>query len=134
MSRARAVVAAGSDGRPQPIHRVKAELFRVLGHPVRVRILELLRDGERSVGTLQAALEIDSSGTSQHLGALRRQGLLESRREGTSVYYWVKDPRTFQLLEVARQILTGHFEDTQALLGELARPASAVAKVERKSK
>lgn len=116
------LLPATGDGRPQPIHRVKAEFFRVLGHPVRVRILELLRDGERSVGDLQAALEIDSSGTSQHLGALRKQGLLESRKEGTSVFYSVKDPRTFQLLEIARQILTGHFEDTQALLGELSQP------------
>jgi DNA-binding transcriptional ArsR family regulator len=111
-----------SNGRPQPIHRVKAEFFRVLGHPVRVRILELLREHERSVGDLQAALEIDSSGTSQHLGALRKAGLVEGRQEGTSVFYRVKDPRTFHLLEVARQILTSHFEDTQAILGELARP------------
>ncbi|MQA74755.1 MAG: metalloregulator ArsR/SmtB family transcription factor [Solirubrobacterales bacterium] len=117
---ARSAPALAAEGRPQ-IHRVKAEFFRAIGHPVRVRILELLRDGERSVGDLQAALTIDSSGTSQHLGALRKQGLLESRREGTSVYYRVKDPRTFQLLEVARQILTGHFEDHQAILGELSR-------------
>jgi DNA-binding transcriptional ArsR family regulator len=115
---------AAVDGRPQPIHRVKAEFFRVLGHPVRVRILELLRERERPVGDLQAALGIDSSGTSQHLGALRKQGLIEGRRVGTSVYYRVKDPRTFQLLEVARQVLTSHFEDTQAILWELARPAS----------
>ena len=92
----------------------------MLGHPVRVRVLELLRERERSVGELQAALGVDSSGTSQHLGALRRQGLLESRKDGTSVYYRVKDPRTFALLEIARQILTSHFEDTQALLVELA--------------
>jgi DNA-binding transcriptional ArsR family regulator len=115
---------AAVDGRPQPIHRVKAEFFRVLGHPVRVRILELLRERERPVGDLQAALGIDSSGTSQHLGALRKQGLIEGRRAGTSVYYRVKDPRTFHLLEVARQILTSHFEHTQAILGELARPAN----------
>jgi len=112
-----------ADGRPQPIHRVKADFFKVLGHPVRVRILELVRERERSVGELQAALEIDSSGTSQHLAALRKQGLLEGRRDGTSVFYSVKDPRTFQLLEVARQILTSHYEDTQVILGELARPA-----------
>lgn len=103
----------------QPIHAVKAEFFRVLGHPVRVRILELLRDGERGVGDLQASLGLNSSGTSQHLGALRQRGVLESRRDGTSVYYWVKDPRTFQLLEIARQILTSHYEDAQTLLGEL---------------
>ena len=106
-------------GRSHPVYLLKAEFFRVLGHPVRVRILELLREGERSVGELQAALELDSSGTSQHLGALRKQGLLETRREGTSVFYRVKDPRAFQLLEVARQILTSNLAESQALLGEL---------------
>jgi ArsR family transcriptional regulator len=123
-----------ANGSPQPIHRVKAQFFRVLGHPVRVRILELLRDGERSVGALQAALEIDSSGTSQHLGALRREGLLESQRDGNSVYYRVKDPRTFQLLEVARQILSTHYEDAQAMLGELGRPDDTRPAVKRKAK
>jgi ArsR family transcriptional regulator len=107
----------------QPIYAVKAEFFRVLGHPARVRILELLRDGERSVGELQTELHLDSSGTSQHLGVLRRLGVLESRKEGTSVFYRVRDPRTFQLLEVARQILTSSLEATQALLTELAVPA-----------
>lgn len=106
--------------RQEPIYAVKAEFFRVLGHPARVRILELLREGEKSVGELQAELQLDSSGTSQHLGVLRRQGVLESRKEGTSVYYRVRDPLTFQLLEVARQILTSSLEATQALLAELA--------------
>ena len=84
---------------------LKAELFRALGHPARIRILQLLRDGERTVGDLQAALDLDSSGTSQHLAALRKQGLVESRREGTNVYYRVKDPRTLELLELAKAIL-----------------------------
>jgi DNA-binding transcriptional ArsR family regulator len=108
-----------------PIYLVKAEFFRVLGHPARVRILELLRDGERTVGDLQAELGLDSSGTSQHLGALRKQGLLESRREGTSVYYRVRDPRLFQLLEVARQILTSNLSESQALLDGLREEAPA---------
>jgi len=107
----------------RPIHAVKADFFKALGNPIRVRILELLSEGERSVGDLQAELEMDSSGTSQHLGALRRQGIVESRRDGTSVYYRVKDPRTFKLLEVARKIITSHFEDTRTLLSELNRPA-----------
>lgn len=110
---------------PAPIYRVKAEFFRTLGHPVRVRILELLRDGELTVGELQHQLELDSSGTSQHLGALRKQGVLESRRDGTSVHYRVKDPRTFQLLEVARQILSAHLEETTALLDDLAPEPAA---------
>jgi DNA-binding transcriptional ArsR family regulator len=106
-----------------PIYKLKADFFRTLGHPVRVRILELLREGERTVGDLQAALELDSGGTSQHLSALRKQGLVDSRREGTSVYYRIKDPRTLQLLEVARQILSSSLEETKALLVALA-PAS----------
>jgi ArsR family transcriptional regulator len=105
--------------RSDPVYVVKAQLFRVLGHPVRIRILELLSDGERSVGDLQAALQLDSSGTSQHLAALRQQGVLESRRAGTSVYYRLKDPRVTQLLATARQILTSALTDSQVLLGHL---------------
>jgi ArsR family transcriptional regulator len=66
--------------RSDPVYVLKAQLFRVLGHPVRIRILELLLDGERTVGDPRAALSLDSSGTSQHLAALRQQGVLESRR------------------------------------------------------
>lgn len=114
---------------PQPpVYQAKAEMFRILGHPARVRTLELLRDGERTVGDLQSALGLDSSGTSQHLGVLRKHGILDSRRDGTNVYYRVKDPRTFQLLEVARQILTTSLTESQELLDqltavELARPS-----------
>jgi ArsR family transcriptional regulator len=111
---------------PQPpVYQAKAEFFRILGHPVRVRTLELLRDGERTVGDLQAALGLDSSGTSQHLGLLRKHGVLDSRREGTSVYYRVKDPRTFQLLEVARQILTTNLTQSQELLDQLSASPQA---------
>lgn len=111
-------------GRPRepqpPVYQIKAEFFRILGHPARVRALELLRDGERTVGDLQAALGLDSSGTSQHLGLLRKHGILDSRREGTSVYYRIKDSRMLQLLEVARQILSAILTQSQELLGELA--------------
>src|SRR4051794_35934930 len=108
-----------------PVYQAKAEFFRILGHPARVRTLELLRDGERTVGDLQSALGLDSSGTSQHLGVLRRHGVLESRRDGTSVYYRIKDPRTLQLLEVARQILTTNLAESQELLGQLADTGQA---------
>ena len=103
-----------------PVYVLKAQLFRVLGHPVRIRILELLTDGERTVGDLQAALSLDSSGTSQHLAALRQQGVLESRRAGTSVYYRIRDPRVSQLLAVAKQILTSALSHSQTLLSDLA--------------
>ena len=108
--------------RSDPVYVVKAQLFRVLGHPVRIRILELLVDGERTVGQLQAELDLDSSGTSQHLAALRQQGILDSRRAGTSVYYRIRDPRVSQLLAVARQILTSALTDSHTLLSDLAEP------------
>jgi DNA-binding transcriptional ArsR family regulator len=110
-------------GPAKPIHQIKAEFFRTLGHPARVRVLELLKDGEMTVGDLQAKLGIDSSGASQHLSAMRRQGILEARKEGTSVFYRVRDPRIFQMLESARQVIGSHLEEANALLGELGGPA-----------
>jgi DNA-binding transcriptional ArsR family regulator len=109
----------GGDVREHPAYRLKAELFRTLGHPARVRLLELLGEGERTVGALQDALELDSSGASQHLSALRRQGLLESRKLGTSVFCRVKDRRTLKLLAIAREILMANLEQSRILLGEL---------------
>jgi ArsR family transcriptional regulator len=106
-------------GQP-PVYALKADFFRVLGHPVRVRMLQLLRGGELSVGALQEALELDSSGTSQHLAALRKQGLVMSRKEGTSVYYRVADPRTLELLELAKQIIAATLEHNMTLLDDLA--------------
>ena len=103
----------------RPVYEIKANLFRVLGHPARVRILELLRDGELAVGALQAELGLDSGGTSQHLAALRRIGLVVSRREGTSVYYRVPDAVVFQLLAAGRAVITRQLAGQQSILREL---------------
>ena len=104
----------------RPVHEVKANLFRVLGHPARVRILESLRAGERSVGALQLELGLDSGGTSQHLAALRGIGLVQSRREGTSVFYRVDDERVFDLLASGRDIISRRLVEQQSILVELA--------------
>ncbi len=103
-----------------PLYVTKAALFRTLGHPARVRILELLRDGEHSVGALQEALGLDSGGTSQHLAALRRVGVVESRREGTSVFYRAADPQVFALLDVGKLLIARSLHEQQELLEELA--------------
>jgi ArsR family transcriptional regulator len=124
VSDASAAPGGGVDVRVHPVYRLQAELFRTLGHPARVRLLELLGQGERTVGELRQALELDSSGTSQHLAALRRQGLLESRKAGTSVHCRVKDQRTLQLLAVAREILMSNLEESRVLLGEFDAAAT----------
>jgi DNA-binding transcriptional ArsR family regulator len=107
-------------GGQSPIYALKAEFFRALAHPVRIRLLQVLREGEQTVGALQAELDLDSSTASQQLAALRKQGLVESRRDGTSVYYRVKDLRTLELLELAKQIISANLAEGQALLDGLA--------------
>ena len=104
----------------RPVYEVKAVLFRVLGHPARVRIIELLREGEHSVGALQLELGLESGATSQHLSALRRVGLVESRREGTSVFYRAADERVFDLLDAGRALVTRQLEGQQSMLRELS--------------
>lgn len=99
---------------------MKAHLFRVLGHPARVRVLELLRDGEQSVSQLQSQLGVDSSGTSQHLAALRRIGVVSVRREGTSAFYSVEDGRVFDLLTAGRAIISRRLATEQSILHALA--------------
>jgi DNA-binding transcriptional ArsR family regulator len=93
----------------------KAELFKALGHPVRIRILELLRDGEHTVSELQAALEIDASSVSQQLAVLRSRQLVVGRKESTSVYYRAADPLVFELLDIARAIFDRHLIALQAM-------------------
>jgi DNA-binding transcriptional ArsR family regulator len=100
----------------QPLHRFKAEFFRAIGHPARIRILELLRPGELTVSELQVALEIEASSVSQQLAVLRAKHIVETRRAGSSVYYSVRDPQIFQLLDVARAIFNNHLIDLQSML------------------
>ena len=107
-------------GHSRPVYLAQADLFRALGHPARVRLLELLRDGEHSVGSLQSALGLDSSGTSQHLALLRTHGLVSGRRNGTTVYYRVTDDAVFGLLEAARLVLGSVLGRQQAELAALA--------------
>lgn len=93
----------------------KAELFKALGHPVRIRILELLREQERSVSELQEALEIEMSSVSQQLAILRGKQLVVGRKEGNSVYYRVIDPQVYDLLDTARAMFQRHVAELQQL-------------------
>ena len=93
----------------------KAELFKALSHPVRIRILELLRSGEMTVSELHFQLEVDSSSVSQQLALLRARQLVAGRKDGTSVHYRVVDPQVFILLDVARDIFSRHLVSLQAM-------------------
>jgi ArsR family transcriptional regulator len=102
---------------PHSLQGFKAELFKALGHPIRIRILERLRSGERTVSELQSLLEIESSTVSQQLALLRARDIVVGRKQGSSVYYSVVDPLIFDLLDVARMIFNNHLAGLQNAAG-----------------
>ena len=99
----------------------KAEFFKALAHPVRIHILEVLREGEQSVQELQGALGLDQSTVSQQLAVLRAKNIVRARKEGTTVRYAVVDPGIGDLLDVARRIFNNQLTGTQTLLRALSR-------------
>lgn len=103
----------------RPIYQVKAEFFKTLGHPARIRVLELLRDGDRTVAELIPEVGLEPSHLSQQLAVLRRARIVQSRKIGSAVVYSVTDPRIFDLLQVAKSILTSTLTEAQQLLVDL---------------
>lgn len=100
----------------------KADLFRTLANPVRIRIVESLRvAGSLTVGEIQHRVGVEPSNVSQHLGALRARGLVETRREGTSIWYSVRDVRLFDILDAARAIFDSQLA-AQAEMVDAAGP------------
>ncbi|KJS53746.1 helix-turn-helix transcriptional regulator [Streptomyces rubellomurinus] len=104
---------------PVPLYQAKADFFRTLGHPVRIRVLELLQDGPRPVRELLAEIEVEPSNLSQQLAVLRRTQLVTATREGNTVVYALSTPDVAELLRAARRILTDLLTDQGALLSEL---------------
>ncbi|MGX1615875.1 ArsR/SmtB family transcription factor [Micromonospora chalcea] len=102
-----------------PLYQAKAELFRTLGHPVRIRVLELLRDGPKPVRDLLAAIDVEASNLSQQLAVLRRAGMVTSYRDGPLVMYALSTPDVADLLAAGRRILGAVLTDRDALLDEL---------------
>jgi ArsR family transcriptional regulator len=111
---------------PVPLYQAKAEFFRMLGHPVRIRVLELLQDGPRPVRDLLAAIEIEPSNLSQQLAVLRRSGIVTSSRDGSTVVYQLAGGDVADLMKAARRILTEMLAGQKELLDEL-REAEASA-------
>jgi DNA-binding transcriptional ArsR family regulator len=102
-----------------PLYQAKAELFRTLGHPTRIRVLELLQDGPLPVRDLLSDLDIEPSSLSQQLAVLRRTGLVTSAREGSTVLYTLSTPDVADLLHAGRRILASVWEERGGLLAEL---------------
>ncbi|TBO59570.1 transcriptional regulator [Streptomyces kasugaensis] len=102
-----------------PLYQLKAEFFKTLGHPVRIRVLELLSEREHAVAEMLPQVGIEPAHLSQQLAVLRRANLVVTRKEGSTVYYSLTSPEVAQLLSVARAILSKVLAEQAELLADL---------------
>jgi DNA-binding transcriptional ArsR family regulator len=108
-----------------PLYQAKAEFFRTLGHPGRIRILELLSERDHAVHELLERIDIEPSNLSQQLAVLRRTSLVVSHRRAGEVVYSVSVPEVRDLLLAARSILSGLIASQVELEAELTSPTRA---------
>ncbi len=97
----------------------KADLFKTLSNPVRIQILDTLRTGERSVNDIAEWLEIEPSSISQQLAVLRSRNLVISRKQGTFVFYSIRDSAIFKILDAALEVFNNHLVDVRDTLENL---------------
>lgn len=109
----------GDPALSQPIVELKAELFKAMAHPTRIRVLEVLAEGEHSVGDMQALVGVESSNLSQQLAVLRRTGLVTTRKEGSTVIYAIASELLIDLLAAAKRVLIASLSQSQDLLDDL---------------
>ena len=112
-----------------PLYKLKAEFFKTLGHPARIRILELLSQREHNVGELQIEVGLEASHMSQQLAVLRRAGVVAARKNGNLVIYSLATPDIADLLAVARRVLTGMLNDQMSMLKVLKADEHAASRV-----
>jgi len=112
-----------------PLYQSKAEFFRTLGHPVRIRVLELLGEGPMAVRDLLADIDVEASNLSQQLAVLRRAGIVTSYRDGAAVMYALAGPDVADIMRAARRFLTEMITGQVQLLEVLRDEADATAAV-----
>ncbi|WP_053365405.1 ArsR/SmtB family transcription factor [Bacillus sp. FJAT-27245] len=108
------------------MQKFKAEFFKALAHPLRIRILELLGDGDKSVNEIQSLVGSEGSAVSQQLMVLRTKNIVTGRKEGNRVIYSLRDPLIIELLAVARQIFNNHLVDTITMLDRFSEDGGGV--------
>jgi ArsR family transcriptional regulator len=101
------------------LRRFKAEFFKALSHPIRISILDALREGEKTVAEISNEFEIEQANASQQLAVLRNKNLIVARKAGANVYYSVGDPAIFKLLDIARDIFNNQLTGVRTILEEI---------------
>ena len=109
----------------QQLSSFKAEFFKALAHPLRISILDALREGELTVNEISQRFDVEPSNASQQLAVLRNKNIVVARKEGASVYYSVSDRTIFKLLDIARDIFNNHLVGVRSMLEEMSLQTSA---------
>ena len=115
----------------QQLSEFKADFFKALAHPLRISILDVLRDGELTVNEISQRFEVEQANASQQLAVLRNRNIVVTRKEGANVYYSVSDKSIFKLLDAAKEIFNHHLVGVRSMLEEIH--AVAPTKAARRS-
>src|SRR5579863_10484844 len=102
---------------PDSLRQFKAEIFQALAHPTRIAILDLLRDGELTVGSFVERLGLEQANLSQHLAILRSKQMVSARKAGNQVFYSVRDPLIWEVLDMMVQYFQKQVSESLAMLG-----------------
>ena len=103
----------------QQLSEFKADFFKALAHPLRISILDALRDGELTVNEISQRFEVEQANASQQLAVLRNRNIVITRKEGANVYYSVSDKSIFKLLDAAKEIFNHHLVGVRSMLEEI---------------
>jgi len=104
---------------PNALRQFKANIFQALGHPTRIALIEVLRDGELPAGVIIERLGIEQANASQHLSILRLKQIVTSRKEGNQVFYSVRDPLIIEVLDIMRRYFQAHVEEAMSMLQQI---------------
>jgi DNA-binding transcriptional ArsR family regulator len=115
----------------QQLSEFKADFFKALAHPLRISILDALRDGELTVNEIGQRFDVEQANASQQLAVLRNRNIVVTRKEGANVYYSVSDKSIFKLLDAAKEIFNHHLVGVRSMLEEIH--AVAPTKAARRS-
>jgi len=102
-------------------YKIKADFLKALAHPARLQIVELLKSGEKNVGSIIKSLSIQQSSLSRHLTVLREAGILKSRQQGTVIYYDIEDHDIFHVLRPIAEMLRKKLKKTEAVLSSMGK-------------
>ena len=103
----------------QQLSDFKADFFKALAHPLRISILDALRDGELTVNEISQRFDVEPANASQQLAVLRNKNIVVTRKEGANVFYFVSDKSIFKLLDAAKEIFNNHLDGVRSLLEEI---------------